>query len=188
MYIFIDESGIHKTFDHSTIVLVYIEVEDLDSMELKIKQIEQSLHIGPFHWSDFGSKKGWKIRRGFITLISALSFSFKVAVIKNPINFNKDFQKVLLTLLDEKGIKKIVIDGRKPKSYLHQLKKALRDKGLSVKKIVTANDKASPVLRLADALCGLLRSFYDKPTKEVKELFEMVQNKITAQMGGQETW
>ncbi|OGE18857.1 hypothetical protein A3J19_04875 [Candidatus Daviesbacteria bacterium RIFCSPLOWO2_02_FULL_41_8] len=64
----------------------------------------------------------------------------------------------------EENIKKIMIDGRKPRWYNQRLKKVLRDKGVSVKKIVTVRkEQSSPGIRVSDCLAGLIRTNYDNP-------------------------
>ena len=91
-------------------------------------------------------------------------------------------------LIIERKIKKIIIDGKKPKWYERKIKKVLRDRGVSVKKLRTLYDEASPGLRLSDALAGLTRAYYDKPTKTIEELYKLLENKITAQLvSGQRT-
>ena len=128
MLIFIDESGIHKKEKHSVIVLVYVCVENIENLEREIEKIEKDLNIINFHWSDFGSKFGWQIRREFLERASKLNFTFKIAIIKNPIYFPVTFKYCFEYLIIEKKIKKIVIDGKKPKWYEKQFKKTLRDK------------------------------------------------------------
>ena len=83
----------------------------------------------------------------------------------------------------------MIIDGKKPKWYSLRLKKVLRDRGISVKKIRTGNDKSFPCLRLADAYAGLIRAHWNDPNnKNAKELYKLASNKITAQLvGGQDT-
>lgn len=188
MLIFIDESGIHKKEKHSTIAFVYVCVGDAENLENEIEKIEENLNIKNFHWSDFGSKFGWQIRKEFLRRASELNFTFKIAIIKNPIYFPATFKYCLEYLITEKKIKKIIIDGKKPKRYEKQLKKILRDKGVSIKKLKTLNDQSSAGLRLADALAGLMRSHCDNPTKTTKDLYKLFENKITAQLvGGQKT-
>lgn len=180
MVIFIDESGIEKSIGHSVFVLVYVCVENIEKLEKAIEEIEKNLKIERFHWADFGSNYGWKIRENFIKKVSFLSFNFKFAVIDNPIYLPKTFEDLLRYFIVEKNIKKIVIDGKKPKWYQRDLKKILRDKGISVRKIRTMHDESSPTLRLADGLAGLIRSYYDKPTERVEKLYSLFENKITA--------
>ncbi len=87
MIIFIDESGIHKESGNSVFVLVYIIAEHAEILEDKIKEIESGLKINNFHWADFGSRRGWDTREGFLRQASKLNFEFKIAIIKNPIYF-----------------------------------------------------------------------------------------------------
>ena len=72
----------------------------------------------------------------------------------------------------------MIIDGRKPQYYIHQLKKILRDKGTSVKKIRTVNDEAYPLVRLADAIAGVSRAAYEEPQGKAVPLFKLIQSKI----------
>lgn len=186
MIIFIDESGIHKSVDHSVISFVYICFEGAEQIENEILKIEGFLGIQKFHWSNFSSKSGWELREKFLKAISKLDFTFKVAIMKNPINMATALEYSLGYLIIEKKIRKIIIDGKKPRWYGQRLKKVLRDKGISVKKVRTLNDESSAGLRLADALAGFIRSHYDKPTERTIRLYKLFENKITAQLvGGQ---
>ncbi len=66
------------------------------------------------------------------------------------------------------------------------MKKILRDKEISVKKLRTLNDETAPILRLADGLAGLIHSYYDNKTERVEKLYNLFTKKITAQLvGGQ---
>ncbi len=186
MIVFIDESGIHKAVGHSTIALVYLEVLTETDFDEYIKGIEKDLGIREFHWADYGSKRGWMIRKKFVEKISKLDFHFKVAILNNPINMSLKMENILDYLLVEKNVSKIVIDGKHPTWYRRRIKSGLRRKGISVKKLQTANDKSSGGLRLADCLAGLIRSHWDNPTELTKKLFKLVENKITALAGGQE--
>jgi len=183
MLIFIDESGIHKKVDHSSFVLVYVSIEDENFINARIEQIEKRLKIRFFHWADFGSKAGWLVRKEFIRLASDLPFVFKYLIMENPLKPQKILFYCLNHLLTEKDIKNVIIDGKQPKWYEKQMKHLLRSKGISVKKLKTANDKSMPALRLADALAGLIRSYYDG-SKTSQELYQLmkIKNKITVQL------
>lgn len=62
-----------------------------------------------------------------------------------------------------------MIDGRKPKWYGLKLKKILRDKEVSVKKIVTVRkEESSPGIRVADCLAGMIRYYHDHPDSIVE--------------------
>jgi len=183
MLIFIDESSVHKREGRSSVVLVYIAIDDVAKIEKAVIKAERKLRIENFHWA----QHIWKIRSNFIELLMAEKFFVKAAIIKNPFS-EKDFEGALEALLIEKCIRKVVIDGRKPKWYAQRIKKALRDRGISVRKIVSGNDKAFPCLRLADAFAGLIRTYWDEPLNDkAKQLYKLASKKITTQLGGQTT-
>jgi disulfide oxidoreductase YuzD len=180
MLVFIDESGIHKKVDHSSFVLVFINLTNQVLINNQIEAIEKELKIKPFHWADFGSKAGWSIRKEFIKQVSTLPFTLKYIIVNNPIKPQKMLQQALNLLLEERIIYQVIIDGRQPRWYAEQIKLSLRMNGISVKKLRIANDQAFPALRLADALAGLIRSYYDG-SRFAQELYELirVKNKIT---------
>lgn len=190
MIVFIDESGIHKQTDHSSFALVYVEVEKADNINSAIEKIENELGITYFHWADFGSKSGWKVRRGFVEAIARLPFHFKYTIVRNPIVVTESLFQSMLYLLTERDIKKVVIDGKKPKWVERQIKRSLRSRNFSVKKLRVVRDTAEPCLRLADSLAGLVRVYHDGTSNIAKELYAHLQsrNKITAQLmvGGQD--
>ncbi|MFA6547964.1 MAG: DUF3800 domain-containing protein [Candidatus Magasanikbacteria bacterium] len=182
MIIFIDESGIHKKVGHSTISFVYLQAKSIKEMEEAVVEVEKLLCIKPFHWSDYGSTNGWKKRASFLTVVSNLDFSFKLAIVNNPINYNIAFENIFQHLIIEHNIKKIIIDGKKSKRYEQKLKKVLRDKNISVKKIRLLRDEASAGLRLADAIAGLFRSHADNSTEQTIKLTKLFEKKITVQL------
>jgi len=186
MLVFIDESGIHKKIDHSTLALVYLETAKSENIEQGVISLEKQLGIATFHWADFGSKRGWEIRRKFIEGVSKLDFTFKVAILKNPVYLPEVFTAVLSRLMTEKNITKVTIDGKQPKWFERRIKGSLRSRGISLKKLRMLNDASSPGLRLADALAGLIRSHYDSPSSLTEKLYKLVGNKKTALTGGQE--
>lgn len=166
MVIFIDESGTHKQIDHATMAVVYVEINNKEKFERELVKIEQELRITSFHWAD----ERWFMREKFITRISDLDFKVKVAVFKNPINPEKIMEIVFNQLITEQNIKKILIDGKKPRWYEQKLKKVLRDKGVSVHKLKTVrNEISEPGIQLADALAGLIRYSYDYPIEKITQ-------------------
>ncbi len=58
MFIFIEESGVHKAVDHSTFVLVYVEIDNYDQIECQIKAVEKKLKVDYFHWAH----TVWKVK------------------------------------------------------------------------------------------------------------------------------
>jgi hypothetical protein len=169
MYIFIDESGTHKQSGRAAVVLVYVEVSSLEDFENTVEEIEKDLKIQYFHWTD----ESWNTRKNFITQIMKTDFTLKVAILENPVKLSLSIEDALKHLVVEKKIQKITIDGRKPKWYMLKLKKILRDKGVSVKKVVTVRkDESSPGIRAADCFAGLVRYYHNKPTSLVKGCYE----------------
>jgi hypothetical protein len=182
MVIFIDESGIHKSVDHSAFSMAYIEFENVAAVEKGIVEIEKKHNLRRFKWTDLP----WKLRGAFLSDVAQLPFKAKVAIFENPIKPDQALEWSAQHLLIEKDFKAIYIDGKKPRWVELRLKKVLRDKGISVKKLKTLRHDSSPGVRLADALAGLARSYYDNPDGKAKPLWEKIKHKITAQLvGGQ---
>ena len=163
MVIFIDELGTHKQSDHSTNALVYVEIKNLEKFESEIAKLVEKLDMDTFHWADHG----WKVRNKFLEGASELSFTFKIGVFKNPAKVDEMTEKVFQHLITEEKITNIYIDGKKPNWYERKLKKVLRDKKISVKKLRTVRKAGAPAgLQLADALAGLVRYHFDNPSGE----------------------
>ena len=181
MIVFIDESGTHKQDGHSTTAVVYIEVDYDQEFNEKIREIEKELRLNSFHWSE----ERWDVREKFLTQISKLDFNAKVAVFKNPVKQDKMLEIVFQYLITETKIRTIFLDGKKPKWYELSLKKVLRDKGISVKKLKTVNDKSQPGVQVADCLAGLVRRHYDNQNEEnPRKWFEKLKRdkKLTMQL------
>lgn len=163
MVIFIDESGTHKQSGHTANAIVYIKIENLEKVEQQIRKILEKLKLEVFHWADHG----WKVRNKFLKEIIKLDFTFKVGIFKNPVKTNEITEIVLEKLITEVNIRSIFIDGKQPKWYERRLKKVLRDKGISVRKLRTVRNEAShPGIQLADTLAGLVRYHFDNPNAE----------------------
>jgi hypothetical protein len=175
MYIFVDESGIDKQEGESSVVLVYLEVNKIDSFQKNILDIENSLTIQYFHWAYCK----WDIREAFIKEISKDDFSIKIALIKNPFIERSAYEYALSHLIIEKNITNIIIDGKKSKKYERKFKKILRDKGISVKKLRTGNDESYPALRVADAIAGLVRYCNNNKNNErANNLYKYISKKV----------
>lgn len=190
MLVFIDESGIHKKTDHSSFVLAYVSVENEVRLNAAIERVEKELKIQYFHWADFGSRRGWETRSKFIERIAEMPFHFKYSIVRNPIAPQESLFNAMVSLLTEKNIKKVIIDGRQPKWYERQIKRSLRSRNFSIKKLKITRDTAEPALRLADSLAGLVRSYHDGKAEKARKLYKFLEdkNKITAQLmvGGQD--
>lgn len=137
--------------------------------------------------SSLRTDEKWEKREKFIEQLLKLDFTFKVAILKNPVKLSKDLEEVLKHLVIEENIRKIVLDGRKPKWYNQRLKKLLRDKGVSVKKIVTIRkNESSPGVRVADCLAGLVRTHFDNPDSLASKLYSKLKkaNKVKFELTG----
>ncbi len=183
MIVFVDESGIHKRVDHSAFSVVFVCIDDYESVEKAVLEIEERYRLNPFHWSDLP----WKLREAFLCDIAKLPFSAKIAIVRNPITPAKTLEWALQHLLVERDIKKLYIDGKKPRWVERKLKKVLRDKGISVRKLRTARHDSIPGLRIADAIAGLARTFHDNPKGRAKPLWDMMNKKITTRLAGGQT-
>lgn len=175
MLVFVDESGIHKKTEHSSFALAYIEADNYHLLEKKIKKIEEELRIDYFHWA----KTVWKVKEKFINEALKLNFRAKIAIIENPIKPVEELERVLTHIIIEKNIKSIYIDGKKPKWYERRIKKILRDKGISVKKLKTVRSNQYAGIRLADMVAGLSRSYFDKKNlKRISKYYKRLKKKI----------
>ena len=178
MLIFIDESGIHKQEGQSTTALVYVRVENVESLNRLILKTEKDLKIEYFHWS----KQIWKIRQVFLQTVIREDFEVKIFVFRNPFTEEK-MEKALTHLLVEKHIKNVILDGKKSRGYTLRLKKVLRESGIPVKKVRMGNDRAFPCLRLADLFAGLVRAYAEHPeNQQAIKLYKMAKIKITIQL------
>lgn len=175
MLIFIDESGIHKQIDHSTFVLSYVEAKNYDVLEQQVIEIEKSLKINYFHWAE----TAWKVKEIFLNKVLKLDFKVKVAILKNPVKPAEELERALSYMIIEKNIKNIYIDGKKPKWYENRIKKILRTKGITVKKLKTVKDNQYAGIRLADMIAGLSRSYFDKRNLEkISKYYKRLEKKI----------
>jgi len=175
MYIFIDESGIHKRVDNSSFILVYIEAKHYQDLEKSVQKIEQNLNIDYFHWAE----TIWKVKEKFMDEALKLDFLAKIAIISNPVNPAKELERVLIHMMIEKNIKNVYIDGKKPKWYAKRIKKILRDKGISIRKLRTIKNNQFGGIRVADMVAGLARSYYDKKNLEkIEKYYNRLKKKI----------
>jgi hypothetical protein len=112
-----------------------------------------------------------------------LDFKVKIAIIRNPVNPSKEFERVLSHMAIEKHISCMFIDGKKPKWYELKIKKVLRDKGVSAKKVKMVKDDQVACIRLADMVAGLSRSHFDKKNeKRLQSYYKILEKKLVILM------
>lgn len=167
MLVFIDESGTNKGSGHSAFALVYVVVDDYSRFESAVKAVEEALGIEYFHWA----KCAPPVREKFFEQLAKLEFTAKVALVRNPSLPDDDLERLLPHMLIEKNIHSITLDGEKPGWYTRKLKKILRDKGITTKKLKSASDESSAGIRVADAVAGLARAYYDKKGGEFVQVW-----------------
>lgn len=174
-HIFIDESGIHKKDGRSSVVLVYVHVDDMGECNRAVIDIEQRLGISVFKWSH----AAWEVRKKFVRSLKSLRFSLKVAILSNPFQEDVDYIRTLKHFITDVDIGSIIIDGKKSSSYGRKIKRALSVRGISVRKLKTASDEGYPMLRIADACAGIFRYYADNPTdKRIIPLHRAISRKI----------
>jgi len=82
-------------------------------------------------------------------------------------------------MIVEKNIRNIYVDGKKPKWYERRIKKILRDKGISTKKVKTVKSSQYAGIRLADMIAGLSRSYFDKKNlNKIEKYYQRLQRKV----------
>jgi hypothetical protein len=166
---------VHKETGKSSIALAYVEFENIEKIQKRVVEIEKEIGIHNFHWSH----SSWAVRNRFVEKIAKCDFHAKIALISNPFNVNEAYEYALKHLVVEKKINSIIIDGKKKKAYERRLKKVLRDKGISVKKLKTGNDESYPALRIADCLAGIARYRNEYPDSEkIRRLYNMIKSRI----------
>jgi hypothetical protein len=175
MVILIDESGTHRQDGFSVIALVCLEsAARLDGFDKQIETIEEFIGTKSFHWAD----RGWPFRRDFIKELARLNFTIRIAQLANPVQLDRSLEEILPFLIPERAIEQMFIDGKKPKAYGRAVKKVLRDKGITVKKLKTVNDQSYPGIRAADAVAGAFRYFLDNPNKKAEELNKLLESHV----------
>jgi Protein of unknown function (DUF3800) len=175
MLVFIDESGIHKKIDHSAYALAYLEVNNYELLERRVCEIEKSLGIGYFHWSE----TVWAVKKKFMQEVFKLDFKLKLAVVKNPVHPKEELERVLRHLVVEKNILCIYIDGKQPKWYEREIKRILRSKNLPARKLKTVKSSQYAGVRLADMSAGLARSYFDgKNLERISPFYKLLEKKI----------
>lgn len=157
MFVYIDESGIHRPTGYSVFAAVYIKEENLSLVNASIRGIENQLGIPYFHWADLS----WSVKQKFYNAVKDLPFRFKVCTFSNPIKPESALYDFLDLVLSENGFNTIYIDGVKPKWYVSRIKRTLQAHGRSIAKLRLYPSSTVEGLRLADMIAGIFRLHAD---------------------------
>ncbi|HEY2003856.1 MAG TPA: DUF3800 domain-containing protein [Candidatus Saccharimonadia bacterium] len=175
MYVFVDESGTNKSSGVCVFAAILVETEQLDPLNDLVVAAEAKAKVKSFHWS----KAPWPVRETFLKAVVKGDFVVRYQLSKNPLrDFGVALESTLITAAEGVDVQRIILDGRKDKSYERRLKKVLRDKGLSSKRLRTADDEAYPMLRVADAVAGVLGAHANKPSDKTKVLMKAMSKRL----------
>ncbi len=173
--VYIDESNISTEIGNSVYCAIFIFIKDKDMISRKIITAEDKSNINYLHWVDMP----WKLRIRFAEEIKSFDFICKVIIYKNPIKQEVVLDNFIENIINsEIGIMKIIIDGNKNSVYLHKLKRRLKNKGIKFSKLMFVDDKVDVLIRLADFIAGLARSYTDNKNKNNTYMFNILKNKI----------
>jgi hypothetical protein len=173
--VYIDESNILSSTGHSVYTGVYITYSKKDDIAGKVIQIEKDLKILYTHWVDMT----WKIRLKFAEKIRNLDFTCQIIVYENPIIQEKSLENFLYEIIkSQEDISRIIVDGNRGRNYERKLKRVLKNRKLKFTKIIFMNDRAEPLIRLADFMAGSYRSFLDHKVKENVYIYNLLKHKI----------
>lgn len=173
--LYIDESNISVNTGHTVYACIFIMYLDKHDISDYIGNIERGLYMRPALWVNMS----WKLRIKFAENIKNLNFSCKVVLYKNPV-----FQNVVLEdffmkiIINNYSPFKVIIDGKKSDSYIHKLKSRLKYRGIAISKLLFVNDKGDPLVRLADFIAGLIRSYVDNRSANNEYMFDLLKHKI----------
>jgi hypothetical protein len=173
--VYIDESNISANIGHSVYASIFIICSNKELVSLEMANIEKDLKISYTHWVDMP----WRLRVRFSERIKKLDFVCKVAVCVNPIEQENSLEYFLTQIINkENNIYRITIDGKKGKRYEQKLKHRLKNHGFILKDIMFLDDKKEILIRLADFMAGLVRSYTDDKNRYNQYMFETLKHKI----------
>ena len=157
MFVYIDESGIHRPTGYSVFAAVFIETEFLSEIEACVNATERDLEISSFHWAE----SSWPVKRKFYQGIAKLPFTFITEAFSNPIKPEAALKQFLRHVLSYRTSDTVYIDGTKPRWYASSLKNSLRNYRVSIQNIRLLSDKQAAGLRIADFVAGAIRIYTD---------------------------
>lgn len=153
---------------------MYVEFDNYTHITNRIIEIEKQLKISYTYWTEMP----WKLRLKFAEKIKNLDFKVKAVVYENPILPDTGLKYSLLEFVKDNDVRGIFIDGKKNKNYEKELKGLLRNKGVKVYDLRIVDDKKESLIRLADFIAGLVRSYVNTSDKDTAHMFSLLKYKL----------
>jgi hypothetical protein len=156
LYCYVDETGQH-TCGHGFLVAVVVTGPDREPLRTTLQCIEADCGKGPHKWSKTREKR----RLAYIErVIQSRDFRVWFASYKSTRQYrfltSQTIAKVLSAQQQHSYEATILIDGL-DKAGQRSIGKELRRLGIPVKKVRGVSDESEPLIRLADAVAGLVR-------------------------------
>lgn len=173
--VYVDESNISASAGHSVYTSIFVMYVNKEIVSNQIIFIEKYLKISYTHWVDMP----WKLRLKFAERIKKLDFICKTSLYKNPI-IQEDVLEGFLNKITPTKSKtfKIIIDGKKGNKYKERLKIKLKNNGMICSNLIFVDDKGESLVRFADFMAGLIRSYIDGKNKYSQYMFDILKDKI----------
>lgn len=177
IYCYVDESGQHTEGEYF-LVSVVITGENRKSLEKTLLSIET--HSGKRHLKWSKTKDDYRLayikavlsNEAFQNRLYAAYFESSTDYVGMTISGTA---RAIQAYIDKDSEYKatVLVDGLK-RSEVHRFSVGLRREGIRTQKIVGRDDSKDPLIRLADALCGLV-SYAMQGKKAYQRLFEKAQ-------------
>ncbi len=173
LYCYVDESG-QDTRGDLFIVSVVIAAGDRDRLVRILETIEHETRKGRRKWAKVAyARRLAYIRR--VLELPELEGKFNFVLHRHTRDY---FALMVRTIADaliatgETDYKAIVLIDALPPAQVHLVSNLLRRSGVSTKKVRgVKEDESNALIRLADAICGFVRSAHESQP-EMRDLFE----------------
>jgi len=183
LYCYVDESGQDTKGDWFLVALVLLG-DQKEEIKQKLEKIEQE--SGKFATKWHRSKHIQRIKYfDAILNLKALKSSLYYSVYQNTVLFADLIALTTVKAINAQNINnyqtQIVIDGLR-KNLEKQFAASVRKLGIKATKVKGARDESDPMIRLADALAGLLRDYYEKKSWTNKYVKQLIKNKYVQEI------
>ena len=173
--VYIDESNISAQIGYTCYASIFILFSNREKVANKVSHIESELKIAYTHWVDMP----WKLRVSFSEKIQKLDFICIIKLYRNPVSQEKILDSFLNQIINsERKINRIIIDGKKGKRYKEKLKSRLKNSSDISYNLRFVDVKGNSLVRLADFMAGLVRSYKEDKNKYNEFMFDILKHKI----------